>query len=491
VFVVRFPRFWEVVAFGFAGLLPACVVVAGSVAITSGQWLAPLERAVVVTLCLGLLWPAVRLGLSLFWLRPPGVETHAVLILQDLVLAVLLPWLAILFLAGVVASVWLCAVTRKRRKGRGLLRRVAHVPVLLALVLWPLLATGQAVSRSEAGTQDLQLTVYAWASSGEVLDPEVLAVLGRQAARTDVILILRPDDLSSASTRGAEALRALRARGVKTHVMVVEEVGAGVYATEDSADRVLALALQAFSWEHRVGASFSEFWVDAEVPLGTQQVLLGDENQTAGLLSGGAWSGQAAAAETYAELARRARGEGHDLAAAVMPTAVDDAGDGDLSVQDVLDVAPVGANGTTWDHVSVMAYRSAYKQLLGGMDPGPHLVDSYARSTVDHFGANASSVSLGVLGFWWESELGFLHDAYPTVESAVRDVRVAAGAGAQRVALFALHTVVGTWGVAGLEELLTESHGGPAVVSVPFSWLVILTRLGVAVYDAGLPERPW
>ncbi len=141
--------------------------------------------------------------------------------------------------------------------------------------------------------------------------------------------------------------------------------------------------------------------------------------------------GQCSAWRGYARIVRWARRHNVQIAAAPMPAALDDLGDGRLALQDatgfIVPKAP-------WDDLFFQAYRSVFA-YHSGHDPGPGIVSSYLRSARHEFG-DAGQISLGSAG----------RGPYRRLQSLLHDVRLAATLHAREVPIYSLERTLRAYG---------------------------------------------
>lgn len=107
--------------------------------------------------------------------------------------------------------------------------------------------------------------------------------------------------------------------------------------------------------------------------------------------------------------------------------------EGDVTLEDAFEI-PV--SGIDWDEISVMAYQTAFAQLLGTW-LGPALVHSYARDAVRRWGERAG-IDVGVVG---DAGLGLdPGDRYPDPAALLEDVEaaLAAGVALERIRVYGL-----------------------------------------------------
>lgn len=140
---------------------------------------------------------------------------------------------------------------------------------------------------------------------------------------------------------------------------------------------------------------------------------------------------QCSAWRGYARLVRWARRHKVKIAAAPMPAALDDLGDGRLALQDATGFIVPNA---PWDELFFQAYRSVFA-YHSGHDPGPGIVSSYLRSARHEFGS-VGQISLGSSG----------RGPYRRLSSLIHDVRLAATLGAREVPIYSLERTLRAYG---------------------------------------------
>jgi hypothetical protein len=161
--------------------------------------------------------------------------------------------------------------------------------------------------------------------------------------------------------------------------------------------------------------------------------------------------GQCVAWRGYARIVRWAGRHKIDIAAAPMPAALDDLGDGRLALQDATGFIVPNA---PWDDLFFQAYRSVFA-YHSGHDPGPGIVSSYLRSARREFG-DVGQISLGSSG----------RGPYRRFPSLIHDVRLAATLGAREVPIYSLERTLRAYGgPRSLIRLVEAAHhpfGGQA-----------------------------
>jgi hypothetical protein len=148
-------------------------------------------------------------------------------------------------------------------------------------------------------------------------------------------------------------------------------------------------------------------------------------------------SAQCSALRGYQELISWAHREGIRIDAAEAPMVVDDLADGNLALQNGLQIA---GSSPGYDKMYLMAYRSAVSQA--GVDPGPAYVAAYYESMRKYFGATGQ-VSLGIPG----------QAPYTTLTPLVEDVRMLVGLGAKAIPIYSLEDMVAKFGAPGVKAL--------------------------------------
>ncbi|MDP8257522.1 MAG: hypothetical protein P9M14_17385 [Candidatus Alcyoniella australis] len=127
----------------------------------------------------------------------------------------------------------------------------------------------------------------------------------------------------------------------------------------------------------------------------------------------------AQASEVYNQLNDELRAMGMRSMVVTAPMFLDDLFDQDCTIQDAMDI-PVST--VEWDEVSTMVYTTTYNSTLG-MDFGPDLVYSYARTTIEHYPHNAS-IALGISG------------EYEDYQTLADEVAASKAAGIERIQIY-------------------------------------------------------
>ena len=206
--------------------------------------------------------------------------------------------------------------------------------------------------------------------------------------------------------------------------------------------------------------------------------------------------GQCSAWRGYARIVRWARRHNTKIAAAPMPAALDDLGDGRLALQDATGFIVPDA---PWDALYFQAYRSVFA-YHSGRDPGSGIVSSYFRSARREFGS-VGQISLGSSG----------RGPYRRLSSLLHDVRLAATLGAREVPIYSLERTLRAYGgPRSLIRLAQAAHhpfAGPAATRSTASTFkasnlraairhadraaALNTRPVTAGHGASLPPNRW
>jgi hypothetical protein len=239
-------------------------------------------------------------------------------------------------------------------------------------------------------------------------------------------------------TDGLDLIRQANSRGIPVSAWITAPLAAGTFANENNAD-LMGQAVRAFyDWSQQADVRLDEVALDLEFPLGYQAVadaLKGDASGLLGLMRANIDPvHQCKAIASYRSTIAWARARGMRITGSPITFAIDDLDDGNLALQDVLDVAPGPPDG--YDDVYVQAYRSY-------SNPGPGYVASYFKSMQRHFGSRGQ-VSLGGTG----------QPPYDKVGNLVADVRMLAGLGAKTIPIFDLDGTVNTFGASGLKAVI-------------------------------------
>jgi hypothetical protein len=237
---------------------------------------------------------------------------------------------------------------------------------------------------------------------------------------------------------GLRIIRTANRLGVPVWGWILVPYTDGYWAWEGSAtqhfDAVRALA----RWERAKRVRLRGFALDPEPRVRTPF------ETTAAIMGGGSDAvlsslfqqaidpvGQCSAWRTYARIPRWAKRHDIDVAAAPVPTALDDLGDGRLALQDAADFILPSA---PWSELYFQAYRSVFA-YYSGHDPGSSIVSSYLYSARREFG-DVGQISLGSAG----------RGPYRRFSRLLHDVRLAATLGARTLPVYSLERTLRAYG---------------------------------------------
>lgn len=288
---------------------------------------------------------------------------------------------------------------------------------------------------------------YYQAADRRVLTPEVWSVL--QQHRIPLYLHLRHGRDFGAIKPGAqsdaiELVRKANALDIPVIAWIVIPYEQGYWAYEGNAQENFDAVKAWAAWRKANGLKFVSVALDQEFSwqnLRTYVAAVTSPDRDKAL---GEWmrgnvdpARQCQALRTYGEMISWAHREGIAIDAAEAPMIADDLADGNVALQDGLEMA-----GTTpgYDRLYLMAYRGAVAQM--GADPGPAYAATYFADMQKYFGA-AGQVSLGIPG----------DGPYADLKTMTDDVRMLIGMGAKQIPIFSLEAMVTHFGAEGLKSL--------------------------------------
>jgi hypothetical protein len=244
-------------------------------------------------------------------------------------------------------------------------------------------------------------------------------------------------------------IRKANALGVPVHAWLVVPFEQGYWAYEDNA-RTMKNAVRAWaSWKSAQHLRFASVSLDQEFSWQNLQTYIahmtgGDHTGLSKWMSGNIDpAGQCTAFRTYRNLISWAHDHGIAVTAAQAPMIVDDLRDGDLALQDALDMT---GSSPGYDQTYLMTYRSAVAQAGGG-DPGSAYVAAYYADMRTYFG-RTGQVSLGIGG----------EAPYDTLTPLVNDIRMLTGLGAKQIPVYSLETTVDEFGAKGLRTIVEAAR---------------------------------
>ncbi len=253
-----------------------------------------------------------------------------------------------------------------------------------------------------------------------------------------------------------DALKIIRTAnrlGVPVWGWVLIPYADGYWAWEGAAAEQFAATRALAHWARKKHVRLRGLVLDPEppvrTPFETAAAIVGGGSETAlsSLFQQGIDpAGQCSAWRGYARIVGWARRHDIDIAAAPVPTALDDLDDRRLALQDatgfIVPKAP-------WNELYFQAYRSVFA-YHSGRDPGPGIVSSYLSSARHDFG-NAGQISLGSSG----------RGPYRRLSSLIHDVRLAATLGARQIPIYSLERTLRSYGGPDALVRLAEAAKHP------------------------------
>ncbi len=283
------------------------------------------------------------------------------------------------------------------------------------------------------------------------LTPETWAVLAKE--RVPLYLNVRygrdfgpvPTGVDSTA---ADLVRHANQLNVPVIAWLVVPVEKGYWASETNAAEIFDAVREWASWKDSERLQFESVALDQEfswqdLPTYVENVTAADTGRLNSWLRANIDpTSQCSAFQTYAQLVEWAKSRGISVNAAEAPMVADDLRDGDLALQDALNIA---GSSSGYDQLYLMAYRSAVAQA--GTDPGSSYPASYYADMSQYFGP-AGQVSLGIGG----------QKPYDDLTTLTRDVRMLSGLGAMRIPIYSLETTVERFGAPGVQKIVEAAR---------------------------------
>jgi hypothetical protein len=242
----------------------------------------------------------------------------------------------------------------------------------------------------------------------------------------------------SPRTDGLELIRHANRVGIPVSAWITAPLAGGTFANENNADLMGRAVRALHDWSKQQRVRLHEVALDLEFPAGYQAIADAQAGDPSGLEALTRANidpdHQCRALGSYRDTIAWAHARGMRITGSPVTFAIDDLADGNLALQDAIDVAPGPPVG--YDEAYVQAYRSY-------SNPGSGYVASYFKSMQHYFGSRGQ-VSLGGTG----------QPPYDKVENLVADVRMLAGLGAKTIPIFDLDGTVKTFGAAGLKAVI-------------------------------------
>jgi hypothetical protein len=237
------------------------------------------------------------------------------------------------------------------------------------------------------------------------------------------------------ATDALQLIQRANSEGIPVYGWILAKASGGTFANENNAS-LMTEAVKAFdAWRKAKALTIPEAILDLELPAGYQPVAdaMDDPSTLLELHAPIDPVHQCQAVRDYRSLQTWSRDHGLQLSGSPVPFALDDLFNRDMALGDALDLAPLIGG---YRHLYLQAYRTY-------SNAGPDYVADYFRQMRSTFGA-VGEVTLG------DTTMSL---PYETVGPLVNDMRLLAGLGASRVAVFNLEGSLDKYGVAGIREV--------------------------------------
>ncbi len=267
----------------------------------------------------------------------------------------------------------------------------------------------------------------------------------------DIYLNIREEDLSDPDLMSL--IRECNASGVEIRAWLVLPVELGYWPSEISADEMFAFSERFLDWTEANQLDVRWICVDMEIPIQQSRLLTellenGQFLKAAYILARNMDEESFEyAVSVYTDLVESAHARGVSVHCVTFPQVLDDFQDGDHDLQDALQlpVLPV-----PWDEISVMVYRSHYRDIFG-FDMGAYLVYDYSKD-IERLWGGRGCIDLGVVG----------DPGYADSRCARADARGIKAAGVGKVHFYSLELILEPGG-EGIEWFRAVREAGPRV----------------------------
>ena len=228
-------------------------------------------------------------------------------------------------------------------------------------------------------------------------------------------------------------------QGIEVRAWLTLPEEEGYWPNEKNADIFIEKALELARWIRSSGLPIEWIVVDMEPDLQLMEALIaaaeeGRWLEAAMLILGNRDpESYAASVDAYTGLVEALHEMGFKVMVVTFPLVLDDLGDGDDNVQDLLNT-PV--NRIPWDEVSFMVYTTIFTKFLG-IPMEPYLIYSYGLDAVRHYGERAA-VDLGVVGAGGMVEGEGIKD----IQELRAQVGAARAAGLERIHVYSLEGIL-------------------------------------------------
>lgn len=226
--------------------------------------------------------------------------------------------------------------------------------------------------------------------------------------------------------------------GVRAWLLLAEEDG--YWPNEHNVAAMRAATMAFADWRDEEALPVDWVVFDMEMSLARTRAVadtIENDGPLAGLtalLDGEDPVAFAAHQEALTALVRDLQARGLRVMSVTYQTILDDPADGDAQIQDRMDVPVLDV---PWDEASFMVYQSLIYDLSGSWH-GPDVIESYARTARDLFGASAA-VALGIVG---SASVNPVEAPYPDAPTLLADLAAARAGGIERVSVYSLDGVL-------------------------------------------------
>lgn len=228
-------------------------------------------------------------------------------------------------------------------------------------------------------------------------------------------------------------------QGIEVRAWLTLPEEEGYWPNEKNAGLFIEKALDLARWIRSSGWPIEWIVVDMEPDLQLMEALMeaaeeGRWLEAAMLILGNRDpESYAASVDAYTDMVKELHEMNFKVMVVTFPLVLDDLGDGDDNVQDLLNT-PV--DGIPWDEVSFMVYTTIFTKFLG-IPMEPYLVYSYGLDAVRHFGERAA-VDLGVVGAGGMVE----GEGIEEIQELRAQVGAARAAGLERIHVYSLEGIL-------------------------------------------------
>jgi len=244
----------------------------------------------------------------------------------------------------------------------------------------------------------------------------------------------------------AALFRAAGRRGIESRAWLLLDYPQGYWPNEENVDAFAAQARAFMLWAERERLPVQWITVDMELDWDRTHELEDELTSVSGIVEFARQTldreAHLAARARYQGLVEEAHQRGFLVHCVTYPMVLDDHGDSDPAIQDVLNV-PV--EGIGWDQVSFMVYRSRYRAMW---DPAmtSYLVYDYARDALFHYGERAA-LDLGITAPHPDAEADYplgpgAPTGYAEYHELAEDIAAAEAAGVPSIHLYGLDFVL-------------------------------------------------